>query len=37
MEQNEQRMPLIGEKTPSFEAETTQGPIRFPAVGGARR
>ena len=30
MEQNEQRMPLIGEKAPSFEAETTQGPIRFP-------
>jgi len=24
------RMPLIGEKAPSFEAETTQGPIRFP-------
>ncbi len=26
-------MPLIGEKAPSFEVETTQGPIRFPAVG----
>ncbi len=24
------RMPLIGEKAPSFTAETTQGPIRFP-------
>jgi len=24
------RMPLIGEKTPSFKAETTQGPITFP-------
>ena len=23
-------MPLIGEKAPSFEAETTQGPIKFP-------
>ncbi|MCK4628434.1 MAG: peroxiredoxin [Sedimentisphaerales bacterium] len=24
------RMPMIGEKAPSFEAETTQGPINFP-------
>jgi peroxiredoxin (alkyl hydroperoxide reductase subunit C) len=24
------RLPLIGEKTPSFEAETTQGTIKFP-------
>jgi peroxiredoxin (alkyl hydroperoxide reductase subunit C) len=24
------RMPLIGEKAPEFEAETTQGPIHFP-------
>jgi len=24
------RMPLIGEKAPSFEAETTQGSLRFP-------
>ncbi len=24
------RMPLIGEKAPAFEAETTQGPIKFP-------
>ena len=23
-------MPLIGDKAPSFEAETTQGKIRFP-------
>lgn len=27
---NESRMPLIGEKAPSFKAETTQGPISFP-------
>jgi len=26
----EKRMPLIGEKAPSFKAESTQGPINFP-------
>ena len=26
----ENRMPLIGEKAPSFEAETTQGHVKFP-------
>lgn len=30
MEQNTQRFPLIGEKAPSFDAETTQGKISFP-------
>ena len=26
----ENRMPLIVDKAPSFEAVTTQGPIKFP-------
>ena len=30
MEQ-EARLPLIGEKAPSFKAESTQGPVNFPA------
>jgi len=30
MSENANRMPLIGEKAPSFTAETTQGTIRFP-------
>jgi len=30
MEEQANRMPLIGEKAPSFVAETTQGAIRFP-------
>ena len=30
MDEQNARMPLIGEKAPSFEAETTQGPIKFP-------
>jgi peroxiredoxin (alkyl hydroperoxide reductase subunit C) len=30
MEEQANRMPLIGEKAPSFVAETTQGTIRFP-------
>ena len=30
MDEQNTRMPLIGEKAPSFEAETTQGHIKFP-------
>ncbi|MBN1845647.1 MAG: peroxiredoxin [Sedimentisphaerales bacterium] len=30
MNEQNARLPMIGEKAPSFEAETTQGPIRFP-------
>ncbi len=30
MSETTQRMPMIGEKAPAFEAETTQGPVRFP-------
>jgi peroxiredoxin (alkyl hydroperoxide reductase subunit C) len=30
MQEQEYKMPLIGEKTPLFEAETTQGNIKFP-------
>jgi len=30
MEDEPRRMPLIGEKAPAFEAETTQGTIHFP-------
>jgi peroxiredoxin (alkyl hydroperoxide reductase subunit C) len=30
MEEQASRLPLIGEKAPSFVAETTQGKIRFP-------
>jgi peroxiredoxin (alkyl hydroperoxide reductase subunit C) len=30
MQDQENKLPLIGEKAPSFEAETTQGNIRFP-------
>lgn len=30
MDGSESRMPLIGEKAPAFDAETTQGPVKFP-------
>ncbi|MCS7314810.1 MAG: peroxiredoxin [Bryobacterales bacterium] len=30
MQESENRLPLIGEDAPAFEAETTQGRIRFP-------
>lgn len=30
MENNDYRMPLIGDRAPAFEAESTQGKIRFP-------
>jgi 3-Cys thioredoxin peroxidase (EC 1.11.1.15) len=30
MEETLNRLPLIGEDAPAFEAETTQGHIRFP-------
>jgi len=30
MSEQQARLPLIGEKAPSFEAETTQGRIKFP-------
>ena len=29
-EQEQYKMPLLGEKAPAFEAVTTQGPIKFP-------
>ena len=29
-EQQVNKMPLLGEKAPAFEAVTTQGPIKFP-------
>jgi peroxiredoxin 2/4 len=30
MSEQEYRMPMIGEKAPKFEADTTMGPIKFP-------
>lgn len=30
MEEQENKLPLIGDKAPSFKAETTQGEIKFP-------
>ena len=30
MEEQVNRLPLIGEKAPEFEAETTEGHISFP-------
>lgn len=30
MSETQERLPLIGEKAPAFEAETTQGSLRFP-------
>lgn len=30
MDENNYRMPLIGDPAPSFEAVTTQGPVKFP-------